>query len=262
MYFNKNNNSWNNFKPINSSNKIILYFGAHDFDIQITSGAAILALNDLGYKSFIVNFTLGEKVNNNMDSKEYRIIKEKDCIRSSNSLGVVIKNLDYRDAELYYSKEIIMEVVDEIRRIKPCIIITHWENSMHKDHILVNKIVKEAAFLVELKNIKTEYESHKIELILYTENWEDSKGFLPNIYIDVENHMDEWEKIVGGYDFLDKSLSLFPYVEYYKALARLRGIESGFGYAQCFMTEEKLKLCLSKGFHEPFVLANSGIVQR
>jgi len=155
MYFNKNNNSWNDFRPINFSKKIILYFGAHDFDIQVTSGAAILALNEMDYKGFIVNFTLGEKVNNNMDSEEYRTIKEKDCIRSSKELGVVIKNLEYKDAELFYTTEIVMEIVDEIRKIKPCIIITHWENSMHKDHILVNKIVKEAAFLAELKNIKT-----------------------------------------------------------------------------------------------------------
>jgi len=55
---------------------------------------------------------------------------------------------------------------------------------------------------------------------------------------------------------------MFPYVEYYKSLARLRGIESGFKYAQCFMTNENFKLCLSKGFDRPFALANSGIIQK
>ena len=139
----------------------------------------------------------------------------------------------------------VMATVDEIRALKPQVVITHWERSMHKDHEIVHKVVSESVFLSELSNIKTNYPAHKVNNILFTENWEDNYGFVPNIYVDVGRQIDVWESIISDYDFLNKSLSFFPYVDYYKSLARLRGIEVGFKYAQCFKINEDPKIKIS-----------------
>lgn len=246
LLFTKNNIGWNNFINLDNENNRIVFFGAHDFDIQVTSGAAILALIEMGFESFIINFTLGEKVANEISSEEYILVKKRDSEKSAELLNVKIKNLSYKDAELYYNNKLVMEIIDEIRALKPQVVVTHWKESMHKDHMVVHKVVSEAVFLSELNNIKTSYPAHKVENVLFTENWEDNYNFMPNVYVDTEKQMEKWESAVSGYDFLNKSLSMFPYIDYYKSLARLRGIEAGFKYAQCFRIEEDPKIRIFK----------------
>ena len=70
--------------------------------------------------------------------------------------------------------------------------------------------------------------------ILYTENWEDMEGFQPYIYTDVTDAFDTWESAVAKYEFIGGKISNFPYLNYYKALAVVRGAESGFRYAVAF----------------------------
>lgn len=196
LLFTKNNIGWNNFINLDNENNRIVFFGAHDFDIQVTSGAAILALNEKGFESFIINFTLGEKVANAISPEEYILIKKRDSERSAEVLNVKIKNLSYEDAELYYNKELVMEIVNEIRILKPQVVVTHWKESMHKDHVVVHKVVSEAVFLSELNNIKTGYPTHKVNNILFTENWEDNYNFKSNVYVDTEKQMEKWESAV------------------------------------------------------------------
>ena len=33
-----------------------------------------------------------------------------------------------------------MEIIDEIRALKPQVIVTHWKESMHKDHVVAYKV--------------------------------------------------------------------------------------------------------------------------
>lgn len=54
---------------------------------------------------------------------------------------------DIPDGELKDTEDMRLRVCDEIRRVKPNIIITHWKNSMHKDHATTHNIVNDARFL-------------------------------------------------------------------------------------------------------------------
>lgn len=140
---------------------------------------------------------------------------------------------DYPDGQLPDNEEVRFKVCDVIRDVLPDVIITHFKNSMHKDHINTCKIVNDARFYAG--NVFFEFKSppHFVPKLYFAENWEDAVDFKPYLYIDVTEGFDLWQKAAATHWFVTGSKS-FPYLEYYNHLSRVRGIEARRGRAQCF----------------------------
>ena len=73
-----------------------------------------------------------------------------------------------------------------------------------------------------------------MQAIHFTENWEDPEGFTPYLFVDVTDELDEWRSWIGRYEFISGGISSFPYLDYYTALARVRGAVAGVRYAVAF----------------------------
>ena len=129
--------------------------------------------------------------------------------------------MDYEDGLLPDNDEVRFAVCDIIRKVKPDIIVTHHENSMHKDHIVCHRIVVDAWFYAAIEGFQRELPKHFAKKLYFAENWEEA----------IDHH---W--------FAVHSTS-FPYKEYYSHLKRLRGIQGRKGYCECFMIpKEQYKL--------------------
>ena len=119
--------------------------------------------------------------------------------------------------------------------MKPTHIVTHWKNSIHKDHSTTNFIVNDAVLLASLEGVVTAHPRHRgIKGIYFTENWEDAENFKPYLYVDVTDDLSVWKECVSKYEFIRGGISTFPYMEYYEALARVRGAEARKRYAVAF----------------------------
>jgi len=70
--------------------------------------------------------------------------------------------------------------------------------------------------------------------IYYAENWEDAEGFQPYLYVNISDELDQWRQSVRNYEFVRGGISSFPYLDYYEALARIRGAEARRKYAVSF----------------------------
>ena len=123
---------------------------------------------------------------------------------------------------------------DVIREVKPDIIVTHHEKSMHKDHAACHRIVVDAWFYAAIAGFQRELPRHFAGKLYFAENWEDAPEFRPQVYLDVSDGFSLWEKAIEHHWFAVHSTS-FPYKEYYSHLKRLRGIEGRKGYCECFM---------------------------
>ena len=122
--------------------------------------------------------------------------------------------------------------------LKPTTIITHWRNSIHRDHANTHTISMDAILLSVLEGVKSKYSQNRgLKGIYFSENWEDKDGFSPYVYCDISDTIKDWEKCVKKYQLFRGEISKFPYFDYYKALFKLRGCESGFEYACCFDVE-------------------------
>jgi LmbE family N-acetylglucosaminyl deacetylase len=119
-------------------------------------------------------------------------------------------------------------VADKIREVKPTHVITHWKASLHPDHEATHRIVNQAVLLASLEGFASAHPRHRgVRGVYYAENWEDAEGFTPYLLVDVTGDLAAWKAAATSYEFIRGGISSFPYLEYYEALARVRGALAG-----------------------------------
>src|SRR3954470_13774343 len=106
---------------------------------------------------------------------------------------------------------------------------------MHKDHSTTHALVKDAVLLASLEGVKTDHPAHRgVRAVWYAENWEDADGFQPYLYVDVGGVLPRWREMVSSYEFVRGGISSFAYLDYYTALATVRGAEAQRAQAVAF----------------------------
>lgn len=218
----------------------ILAIGGHVGDMELTAGGMLAAHSLKGDKIVTLALTAGERgVPEGRDVADYRRQKVMEAESFAGMLGGRAIVFPYPDGELPDTQEVRMEVCDVIREVKPNILITHFKNSMHKDHMTTHHIVGDARFFAGLPALERSLPAHFASRLYYAENWEDAVGFKPYIYADFSKEAYElWVKAASTHWFVTGSKS-FPYLEYYRNLARVRGIEARKEYAEAFMIPEE-----------------------
>lgn len=216
----------------------VLAIGAHVGDVELASGGVLASHSLKGDRIVTLALTAGERgVPAGQDMKAYRQQKVKEAEVFAQLLGGEAVVLDYCDGELPDNEQVRWEVCDVIRRVKPNIIITHWKNSMHKDHALTHHIVNDARYYAALPTFERELPAHFAARLYYSENWEDAVDFVPYVYVDFDQAaFDLWIDALSKHWFVTNSKS-YRYLDYYKALAVVRGCEARKAYAEAFMVQ-------------------------
>jgi N-acetylglucosamine malate deacetylase 1 len=218
-----------------SPSRVILAIGAHAGDMEVAAGAVLAKQAKAGDRVVLLHLTLGEGGNPRLTPEQYGAQKRREAEEAARAIGAEVRFGPYRDGELPNDDAARRYVADEIRQVKPTHIITHWKNSLHKDHAAAFAIATDAVLLAELPGVKSSYPAHAgVRRVFYTENWEDREGFSPYVFVDTSDAMADWERCVTRYEFIRGGISSYPYLEYYRALAKVRGADSGFGFAEAF----------------------------
>ena len=215
--------------------KTILTIGAHIGDMELTAGGLMAETVVRGGRAVTLALTAGEKgVPAGADAAAYRKQKITEAQAFMKELDGEAIVLDHPDGQLPDDDTVRFEVCDIIRAVKPDIIVTHHQNSMHKDHIACHRIVTDAWFYAAIEGFKRDLPRHFAPHLYFAENWEDAQDFKPYIYADITEGYDLWFRAIDHHRFTIESKS-FAYKEYYAHLKRLRGIEGRTGYCECFM---------------------------
>ncbi|HEX5971411.1 MAG TPA: PIG-L family deacetylase [Gemmatimonadaceae bacterium] len=214
--------------------RTILAIGAHAGDMELTAGALLLKQHELGDRIVLLHLTLGEGGNPKLSPAQYGEQKRREARQAATMLGARVIFGPYKDGELPNTEEARRYVAEVIREVKPTLVITHWRNSIHRDHSSTHAIVEDAVLLASLEGVKLASPPHRGVRLWYAENWEDAEGFSPYLYVDVSGQMDRWRELVSSYEFVRGGISSFGYLDYYGALATLRGAEAHRGRAEAF----------------------------
>lgn len=207
--------------------RTFLAIGAHAGDMEITAGALLLKQHELGDRIVLLHLTLGEGGNPRMSPEQYGEQKRREAKEVAGALGAEVMFGPYHDGEIPDDEAARRYVADVIRQVKPTNIITHWRRSIHKDHAATSAIVDDAVLLASLEGVKTAHAAYRgVRGIWYAENWEDPESFHPYMYVDVSGFIPRWREAVSKYEFIHGGISGFRYLDYYTALATLRGAEA------------------------------------
>jgi N-acetylglucosamine malate deacetylase 1 len=211
-----------------AADRTILAIGAHAGDMEITAGAVLAKHARAGDRVVILHLTLGEGGNPKMSAAQYGEQKRREALAAAKMLGAEAIFGPYQDASIPRGDEAARYVAGVIAKVKPTHVITHWKNSIHRDHSLTYTIVDDAVLLASVAGTRG------IRGVYYAENWEDADDFQPYLYVDTTAHFDDWKKAVTQYEFIRGGISNFPYLEFYESLARVRGAQAGRKYAEAF----------------------------
>ena len=215
--------------------RTILAVGAHAGDVELTSGALLIKQARLGDRIVILHLTLGEGGNPRLSAEAYAAQKRREAEAAARAIGAEVLFAPYRDGELPDDSAARRYVADVIRQVKPSIVITHWRESIHKDHAAASRVVTDAVLLASLDGVRTTHPPHRgIRGVWYAENWEDAAGFQPYLFVDVTTAMPAWKEAVSSYEFVRGTISDFRYLEYYEALSIVRGALARRGRAEAF----------------------------
>ncbi|MBM3495640.1 MAG: PIG-L family deacetylase, partial [Armatimonadetes bacterium] len=166
---------------------------------------------------------------------EYAAQKREEARQSAAIYGAECFVFDYRDGELPVGDEVKFRICDAIRECRPRAVIGHWQGSMHKDHTNAALNLPDAIFYAAIKGFERALPPHGVGPAYYAENWEDREGFVPEVYLSVTaDDMALWERAARAHALFRGGVSRFPYIEYYKSLARVRGCEVGLDLAVAF----------------------------
>lgn len=218
--------------------RTILAIGAHAGDMELTTGAVLLKQRQQGDRVVLLHLTLGEGGNPRLSPDAYGAQKRREARAAAAAMGAEVIFGPYRDGEIPNSDDARRYVADAIRQVRPTTVITHWRESMHKDHATTHALVKDAVLLASLEGVKTEHPAHRgVRAVWYAENWEDADAFRPYLYVDVTGMMSRWREVVSSYEFVRGGISSFAYLDYYTALATVRGADARKGQAEAFDIE-------------------------
>jgi LmbE family N-acetylglucosaminyl deacetylase len=204
--------------------------------MELTTGAALLDARQRGDRVVLLHLTLGEGGNPALSPAAYGAQKRREAGEVAKALGAEVRFGPYRDGELPDDDATRRYVADVIREVRPTHVFTHWKDGIHKDHVTTSAVVRDAVLLASLGGVTSAHAPWRgVRGVWFTDNWEDATGFAPFIYLAVAPAaFDGWRSAVSHYEFAQGRISGFPYIEYYAALATVRGAVAGKGRAVAF----------------------------
>lgn len=208
----------------------ILALGAHAGDMEIAAGPVIAKHSRLGKKTLFLHATPGEKGHKTLTPEEYGAQKKLEAAEAAKAFGGECLFLPFGDGELMVTDEVKWMIADVIREYQPEILITHWRESIHKDHAATHQLIADAQFYASLPAFKREFPPHWAGRIYYTDNWEDHDDYVPEVFCEIaDEDLAMWEEACRKYGLFRGEVAKFPYIDYYKALFQVRGLESSYG---------------------------------
>jgi LmbE family N-acetylglucosaminyl deacetylase len=220
------------------ASRTILAVGAHAGDMEVSCGAVLAKHARLGDRVVMLHMTPGEGGNPKLSPAAYGEQKIREARAVAEAMHAEVRFGPYRDGELPLQDEARLFVADVIREVQPTHIVTHWRSSIHKDHAATHTLVLDGVLQASLESVQTRHERYRgVRAIHFTENWEDPEGFTPYVFVDVSDELDEWRSWIVRYAFIGGGISSFPYLDYYAALARVRGAVAGVRYAVAFAVD-------------------------
>jgi LmbE family N-acetylglucosaminyl deacetylase len=230
----------------------LLTIGAHMGD-EVAWGMALAAHRRQGLSVGMLHLTPGEKGHKTLAPEEYAAQKQAEARACAEILGAQIWTLDYRDGELPVSDEVKFAICDLIREAQPKVIVTHWRGSMHKDHTAAADNLPDALFYAALPAFRRSQPAHWVRRHYFGENWEDLQGYEPEMYLPVLlEDIALWEQAMRCYALFRGEVSSFPYLDYYRALARTRGCEIGSEFAVTFAVPPSSRRRRVQALTDPF----------
>ena len=215
-----------------SKNNKILIIAAHPDDEMLGCGGSIVKLKEKNQIS-VVFLTNG--VSARTKSKKAANIRKNECLNLFKKLNLskpTIMNFPDNQLDKVPLLKIIKKIETIIKKYKPNIVLTHYENCLNIDHQIAYRATITACRPLKTKSVKTILSFE----VLSSTDWAsfEKKNFQPNFYINISNQIKDKLKFLSYYKSEIKKYPHSRSLKAIEALAKIRGTSSGYNFAEAF----------------------------
>lgn len=211
----------------------IIVFAPHPDDETLGCGGTIFSHKKNGDEVYII-FVTSISINEGWSAKK---VNERN--KEINKIKKIYKfkkfyNLEFPSSKIKYDNisDIINKISKIFREVQPNIIYTPFLNDIHTDHQIISKSVNSCLKKFRNKSLK---KALYYEVLSETNlNFSADLNFCPNVYINITSYIDKKIQTMNVYKSEIKKHPFPRSEDSIKALATLRGSESGFRFAEAF----------------------------
>ncbi len=162
----------------------VLAIGAHPDDVDLICGGTLAKLASRGKSVVILDLTRGE-----MATRGSPVIRAKEAQAAAKVLGIRERiPMDLGDGRLENSVDVRLEVIEQIRRLRPGLILTHHWEDLHPDHAAAANIVRTIMYPVGFANYPAKGEPFRPNEALF---FMGHMPFDPSFVVDIDGFHDQ-----------------------------------------------------------------------
>jgi bacillithiol biosynthesis deacetylase BshB1 len=172
----------------------LLAIFAHPDDAELLAGGSLARSVDRGERVGILDLTAGE-----MGSRGTAEIRAREAAAAAEVLGVALRrNAGFPDAGLHDSHDSRRRLAGIIRELRPSVVVTHWMEGRHPDHVAAARLVLSASFFAGLKKFDAAGEAFRPKKVVHATLYrEDTPN--PSFVVDVTDQMDRKLRALACY---------------------------------------------------------------
>ena len=170
----------------------ILALGAHPDDVELFAGGTLAKMAALGYAVGVVDLTRGE-----LGTRGTPAARAKEARDAAAILGLRVReNLRLPDGGVTVTPATRLKVIRVLRKYRPKIVMTHYREDPHPDHVHACRLVTEAVHHSGLAKIETGQERHRPPVVLY---FKLPLNMSPDFVVDVSDYADRRSAAIAAH---------------------------------------------------------------
>jgi bacillithiol biosynthesis deacetylase BshB1 len=217
-----------------------LVIAAHPDDAEIGTGGALLALKAQGARVGVLDLTNGEPTPHGTPE-----IRQKETLAATTLLGLDWRsNLGLPNRALVADLDARRNVATVIRQLRPRVLLTHYWEDAHPDHVAASALVDAARFWAKLTKTDLPGEPHYPERIVYFYSVHLRLHVQPSFVLDVSAYHEKKMETLACYhsQFIQGRPTSPSFLDEIRDRGRYWGWTIGVRYGEPFRCREEVGL--------------------
>jgi bacillithiol biosynthesis deacetylase BshB1 len=170
----------------------ILAFGAHPDDVELFAGGTLAKMAALGHSTGVADMTRGE-----LGTRGTPALRRQEASNAAEILKLKVReNLGFADGDVAVTPQARLKVIRLLRKYRPRIVMTHYWDDKHPDHVNTSRLVAEAVHHSGLAKVKTGQMRYRPKILLY---FKLPTHMVPSFVVDVTDYAPQRDAAIAAY---------------------------------------------------------------